>query len=166
MDPGLILEVQQFLHREAHLLDQRRFDEWLALFTTDVRYWMPVVTTPDASRPAVARDDDLAWFDDDHASLTLRVRRLRGELAHAEHPPSRTRRLIGTILVEPSPIADELCVQSNFLVYRTRRERDLDLFVGTREDTLRRVDGAWRIARRKLVLDQDILASPNLSIFF
>jgi len=38
--------------------------------------------------------------------------------------------------------------------------------VGTREDTLRRVDGGWRIARRKLVLDQDILASPNLSIFF
>ena len=55
MDPGLILEVQQFLYREAHLLDQRRFDEWLALFTTDVRYWMPVVTTPDADRGPSAR---------------------------------------------------------------------------------------------------------------
>ena len=98
--------------------------------------------------------------------MTLRVRRLRGELAHAEHPPSRTRRLIGTILVEPGPVADELSVHSNFLVYRTRRERDVDLFVGTREDTLRRVDAGWKIARRKMVLDQDILGSPNLSIFF
>jgi 3-phenylpropionate/cinnamic acid dioxygenase small subunit len=166
MDPGLILEVQQFLHREAHLLDQRRFDEWLALFTEDVRYWMPVVTTPEAGRPAVAQDDGLAWFDDDHASLSLRVRRLGSNQAHAEHPPSRTRRQIGTILVERGQRAEELTVRSNFLVYRTRRERDVDLFVGTREDTLRRVGGAWKIARRKMVLDQDILDSANLSIFF
>jgi ethylbenzene dioxygenase beta subunit len=40
MGDELIREVEQFLYREARLLDERRFHEWLALFTDDVRYWM------------------------------------------------------------------------------------------------------------------------------
>jgi 3-phenylpropionate/cinnamic acid dioxygenase small subunit len=147
-------------------LDQRRFDEWLALFTNDVHYWMPVVSAADPDGCAVATEQELAWFDDDYASLELRVRRLQGNQAHAEHPPSRTRRLISTILVQPGQVAGELQVWSNFLVYRSRHERNVDLFVGSREDTLRLVDGDWKIARRKLVLDQNILSNDTLSIFF
>jgi 3-phenylpropionate/cinnamic acid dioxygenase small subunit len=57
-------------------------------------------------------------------------------------------------------------VYSNFLVYRTRGETEQDFFVGRREDTLRNVVGAWKIARRKIVLDQNVLLPKNVSIFF
>jgi 3-phenylpropionate/cinnamic acid dioxygenase small subunit len=154
----LFADIQQFLNWEAALLDQRRFDEWLELFTSDVHYWMPVVGG------RVATETELAWFDDDKASLALRIQRLSTKEAHAETPPSRTRRLIGTVLLDLND--DGIHVNSNFLIYRTRRERDMDLFAGLREDVLRRENGAWRIARRKIMLDQDILANQTLSIFF
>jgi 3-phenylpropionate/cinnamic acid dioxygenase small subunit len=57
-------------------------------------------------------------------------------------------------------------VYSNFMVYRTRAETEQDFYVGARQDVLRRVDGAWKIARRKLVLDQNVLLPKNVSIFF
>jgi 3-phenylpropionate/cinnamic acid dioxygenase small subunit len=59
----------------------------------------------------------------------------------------------------------EIEVHSNILVYRTRMEKDEDIFVGTRKDILRRVDGAMKIARRTIVLDQAVLAAKNISIF-
>jgi 3-phenylpropionate/cinnamic acid dioxygenase small subunit len=50
-------------------------------------------------------------------------------------------------------------------VYRTRGETEQDLYVGRREDVLRHVDGAWKIARRRIVLDQNVLLAKNISIF-
>ena len=87
-------------------------------------------------------------------------------MAWAEDPPSRTRHIITNIEVEPGDAASELKVYSNFLVYRTRTESEQDLYVGARRDVLRRVDCAWKIALRKLVLDQNVLLPKNVSIFF
>jgi 3-phenylpropionate/cinnamic acid dioxygenase small subunit len=60
----------------------------------------------------------------------------------------------------------ELQVHSNFIVYRSRSETDQDFYVGARRDVLRWVDGAWKIARRRLILDQNVLLAKNVSIFF
>jgi biphenyl 2,3-dioxygenase beta subunit len=68
--------------------------------------------------------------------------------------------------VEPGDAASEFRVYSNFLVYRTRAESEQDLYVGARRDVLRRIDSAWKIALRKLVLDQNVLLPKNVSIFF
>jgi 3-phenylpropionate/cinnamic acid dioxygenase small subunit len=57
-------------------------------------------------------------------------------------------------------------VKSRFLIYRNRVETETDLLVGKREDVLRRVHGAWRIARRKIILDQSVLLVKNLTFFF
>jgi 3-phenylpropionate/cinnamic acid dioxygenase small subunit len=60
-------------------------------------------------------------------------------------------------------------VRTNFLLYRGRLQRDVDIFVGVREDLLRRASDAeygWLIARRKITLDQTVLLAKNLSIFF
>jgi 3-phenylpropionate/cinnamic acid dioxygenase small subunit len=57
-------------------------------------------------------------------------------------------------------------VLCNFLVYRGRGETERDFYVGAREDLLRRVDGTWKIARRRLTLDENVLTAKNLSIFF
>jgi 3-phenylpropionate/cinnamic acid dioxygenase small subunit len=53
-----------------------------------------------------------------------------------------------------------------FLVYRNRVETETDLLVGKREDVLRRVNGAWQISQRKIILDQNVLMAKNLTFFF
>jgi 3-phenylpropionate/cinnamic acid dioxygenase small subunit len=88
-------------------------------------------------------------------------------MAWAEDPPSRTRHLITNIEVVPDATGSEVTVHCNFLVYRSRGETEQDFYVGAREDRLRRqVDGTWKIARRRMVLDQNVLTAKNLSVFF
>jgi 3-phenylpropionate/cinnamic acid dioxygenase small subunit len=176
----LIREVEQFLYREARLLDERRFHDWLTLFTDDVRYWMTSRTNryPKSSKAIsildpdryveddVGADDELAILDEDKQTLSARVRRLDTGMAWAEDPPSRTRHLIMNIEVEPGGSDSEIRVYSNFLVYRSRGETEQDFYVGGRQDVLRRVDAEWKIASRRLVLDQNVLSAKNVSVFF
>lgn len=161
----LSLEVQQFVAHEVALLDARRFEEWLELFSDDVRYWMPALATTDDPEHDLAGPDALGWFDEDLASLTLRVRRLSSPQAHAEHPASRTRRFVFVTALEHVS-DDELSVSANFAIYRSRRERDSDLFVGARTDLLRRHDAGFEIASRSLQLDQNIVHNRDMSILF
>src|SRR5690349_11735175 len=176
----VIREIEQFLYREARMLDERRFREWLDLFTDDVRYWMAsrsnryprnskAISILDPDRYVeddIGREDELAVLDETKATLTGRVDRLDTGMAWAEDPPSRTRHMISNIEVEAVDADDELRVYSNFIVYRSRAETEEDFYVGARQDLLRRVDGAWKIAYRKLVLDQNVLSAKNVSIFF
>jgi biphenyl 2,3-dioxygenase beta subunit len=60
----------------------------------------------------------------------------------------------------------EVLVKSRFLIYRNRVETETDLLVGKREDTLRREGDGWLIARRKIILDQNVLLTKNLTFFF
>ena len=176
----LLREVEQFLYREVRLLDERRFHEWLQLLTEDIRYWMAGRTNryPKTSKAIsildpgryveddLTKEDELAILDEDKATLDARVARLGTGMAWAEDPPSRTRHLISNIEVEPGNTASELTAYSNFIVYRSRAELEEDFYVGTRRDVLRRVDGAWKLARRKIILDQNVLSAKNVSIFF
>jgi len=179
-DPNLIRDIEQFLYREARLLDDRRFRDWLELFTDDVRYWMTSRTNryPKNSK-AIAildpdryveddtgADEELAILDETKETLTARVDRLDTGMAWAEDPPSRTRHLIMNIEIKPGEGDAEVKVYCNFVVYRSRGETEQDFYVGAREDLLRRVDGNWKIAGRKLVLDQNVLTAKNISVFF
>jgi 3-phenylpropionate/cinnamic acid dioxygenase small subunit len=175
-----IREVEQFLYREARLLDERRFHEWLELFTDDVHYWMAgrrnrypktskAIAILDLDRYVeddLSEDAELAILDENKQTLSARVARLDTGMAWAEDPPSRTRHLLANIEIEPGDAASELEVYSNFIVYRSRSEIEQDFYVGARRDVLRLVDGAWKIARRKLILDQNVLLAKNVSIFF
>ncbi len=159
-------EIEQFLYYEAWLLDEGRFYEWLDLFTDDARYWMPVRETTE-SRESMSPPEGvtaLPLFDDDKSFLVTRVRRFDTGLAHAEQPPSRTRHLVSNVRIEPDG-ADAVRVYSSFLVLQTRFEISQSLFSGKREDSLRRVADGWRIAGRKIFLDQTLLPR-SISIFF
>ena len=176
----LTREVEQFLYREARLLDDRRFRDWLTLFTDDVRYWMASRTNryPKSSKAIsildpdryveddIGREDELAILDESKETLTGRVDRLDTGMAWAEDPPSRTRHMISNIEVEAGDVDTEIRVYSNFIVYRSRAETEQDFYVGARQDVLRRVEGEWKIAHRKLVLDQNVLLAKHVSIFF
>jgi 3-phenylpropionate/cinnamic acid dioxygenase small subunit len=165
-------EVQDLLYREAELLDERRFEEWLDLFTEDVHYWVPMrrnVPSQDPDLEFTRAGLDVNWFDEGKDTLTRRVRQIRTGVHWAEEPPSRVChmvsnvQIIGTLGEGPPP--SEVAVKSRFLVYRNRVETETDLLVGRREDLLRRVDGGWRIARRKVILDQSVLLAKNLTFF-
>ena len=173
-------EVEQFLCREARLLDERRFREWLELLTEDVRYWMGSRSNryPRSSKAIAILDPDryveddltqegeLAILEETKQTLSQRVARLDTGMAWAEDPPSRSRHLITNIEVEPGDAANEVKVYSNFMVYRSRAETEQDFYVGARRDLLRRVAGSWKIADRKIILDQNVLLAKNVSIFF
>ncbi len=180
MRDDTIREVEQFLYREARLLDARRFDDWLELLAEDIKYWMPLrsnrypanskaISILDGSRYEegdLSGEDDLAIMDEDKDSLTRRIRRLDSGMAWAEDPPSRTRHFVSNIEVEPGNRDSELKVFSNFIMYRTRGETEQDFYVGSREDVLRREEGQLRVAYRKIVLDQTVLLAKNVSNFF
>ena len=169
MDSNLRQQIEDFLFLEAELLDDRRLREWLDLLTDDVRYWMPIryntLERPVELAEELSKPGEGYYFDDDKKSLKIRVERAYAKNAWAEMPPSRTRHLISNVRVKTDD-AGEIEVHCNFLVYRTRMEVDQDIFVGTRQDILRRVNGGFKIARRTTILDQAVLAAKNISIFF
>jgi 3-phenylpropionate/cinnamic acid dioxygenase small subunit len=174
----LAQDVAEFLYREAELLDERRYEEWLALLADDIRYWMPMrrnVKFGEAEREFTRERTDIAWFDEGKDTLTRRVRQIQTGIHWAEEPHSRIAHLVSNVqVVEASPsIAEpqEVAVKCRFLIYRNRVETETDLLVGKREDRLRRVasgSGAddWQIARRMIILDQNVLLSKNLTFFF
>lgn len=180
MNQELVSEIERFLYREARMIDDRRFHEWLDLLTDDVRYWMPTRSNcyPANSKAISVMDGyqyekgdlsgegELAIMDEDKDSLTRRVDRLDSGMAWAEDPPSRTRHFVANVELEPGPSESELRVYSNFIVYKSRGETEQDFYVGQREDVLRRVEGQWKVAYRKVVLDQNVLLAKNVSIFF
>lgn len=163
----LTFEVEEFLYREAALLDERRLDEWLALLTDDIHYWMPIRRTTTAREvdEEFTRPGDMAFFDDDKAMLTLRVQRLSVGRAWAEDPPSRTRRLITNVRILGVD-GGEITTTANFQLYRTRLDSEEDCWVGRRQDVLRRVDGSLLLARRHLFLEQTVILAQNLSSLF
>jgi 3-phenylpropionate/cinnamic acid dioxygenase small subunit len=161
-------DVEDFLYREAELLDERRYEEWLELFTEDVRYWMPMrrnVPADEMEREFTREGTDVNWFDEGKDTLTRRVKQIRTGVHWAEQPPSRICHMITNVqILSTSP--EEVAVKSRFLLYRNRVETETDVLVGKREDLLRRVNGGWQIARRKIILDQSVLLAKNLTFFF
>ncbi len=168
--PELQQDIEQFLYREAALLDNREFEEWYDLLADDIHYYMPTRYTRTRRETAkeFSQPDEAALFDEDKASMGLRIRRLATGMAWAEEPPSRTRRMVSNVQIYPTDRADQYEVECCFMLYRNRLERQTDIFVGARRDLLRRSDNTqgWMIARRVIVLDQGMLLANNMSVFF
>jgi 3-phenylpropionate/cinnamic acid dioxygenase small subunit len=168
--PDLHYEIEQFLYSEARLLDDRRFEQWYGLLADDLHYVMP--TRYNRLRREIDREfaapNEAQLFDEDKQSIAQRIRRLRTGMAWAEEPPSRTRHFVSNIVVRRTPKADEFEVDCYYLLYRSRLERDVEIFAGMRHDILRRAEGPsrWVIAQRRIILDQTVVLARNLSFFF
>jgi ethylbenzene dioxygenase beta subunit len=176
----LVHDVEQFLLREARLLDEGRFRDWLSLLADDIRYWMPsmgrryrafskALVRADSDRcleREFSSESEVAILDETKESLERRVARLESGMAWAEDPPSHTSHLISNIAVLEGGRETQVTVHSNFILYRTRGESEQDFYVGRRQDLLRWSGGDWRIAYRKILLPQHVLAAKNASNFF
>ena len=152
-------QVEDFLYGEAALLDGWKLDEWLALLTEDALYRVPPNDRPDND----AKDTLFTIADDIHR-IRARVTRLKDRNAHAEYPLSRTRRMIANVRVVGAE-GDTLNVESNFVVYRFRRDGDIREYVGRYLHRLRVVDGALRICRREAIIDAMELGALGLVSF-
>jgi len=154
-------EIEEFLYREANLLDDHRLEEWLTLFTDDAEYVIPL-------REHVQGDVEPPGhpvIKDDKTMLIARVKKHATGLSHVETPQSMTCHVITNVLVEDGSAPDEFVVSSRFVVRQARKLRDEAWWVGRRQDLVRRADGQWKIARREILLDATVLPR-GISIFF
>ena len=160
-------DVERFYYDEAALLDAHRYDDWLALFSDDTHYFMPIRRTKSRRElgDEFTKPGEMAFFDEIKPLLAGRVTKLTTGRSWSEDPPSRTRRLITNVRIVEDD-GNELAVEANFHVYRTRLKSEEDSWIGSRHDTLRRSGDTFLIAKRFIYLEQTVLLSRNLSNFF
>lgn len=149
--PSLRELVEDFLFKEAELLDEWRLDEWVSLFTEDGRYVVPTTDLPEGDP-----ERDLVFIDDDITRLRARAARLNSRHAHREYPSSRTRRFVANVRVAETG-GGELSVTANVMVYRFRSGEGAP-YVGSIHYILRRIGEDLRIAYRRAVLDMEALS--------
>lgn len=167
-------DIEDFLYAEADLLDERRYREWLDLLAEDLVYFMPIRRNvkfgQQAERENTRQGEGISWFDEDKWTLTKRVDQILTGVHYAEEPLSRVTHMVSNVRIRTlRGIVDdpqEIDVGSRFLVYQNRVEYETYTFVGRRNDILRRTADGWKIARREILLDQNILLAKNLSTFF
>lgn len=169
VDRDTVHRVEQFLFREARLLDTEKWDAWLGLMTDDIHYWMPAIENRRrADKLGAYAPGRGAYFDDNHFDLERRVARFKQPSAWAEDPPTRHVHVISNVEAMVTDEPGTYVVHSVFVNYRSRGEADNDLLLGRREDLIRSVEGDledFRIARRKIVITQSLFMSKNLNTF-
>lgn len=166
VDRDTAYRIEQFLYREARLLDTEKWTAWLDLMAEDIHYWMPAIENR-------RRNDKIgayahgrgAYFDDNHFDLSRRVARFNQPTAWAEDPPTRHVHVITNVEAYAGPNAGEYLVHSTFVNYRSRSEADNDMVMGRREDVLRVHGDSFLLARRKVIVTQSLWMSKNLNTF-
>ena len=151
------MNVEQFLYHEARLLDTQRYEEWLALFTDDATYWLPLER--DQKDPV----ETSSIIHDDRTLLELRVKQARHPRAHARLPLARTVHQVGNIMVEDEK--DELKVHSTLQLVEFRNEKQR-LYGALVEHRLRKANGSFRIAHKRVDLVNSEGELDGIAILF
>jgi len=157
--------ILETLYDEAAVLDERRFDDWVAMLAPDLIYTAPIRLT----RTGPNRDRDvmrtMMHFDDNYQSILMRTGRL-SKSAWAEDPPSRTRRFITNVRVGEAEAPDEYEVVSYLYLSRSRGENpEYEITTAERRDIWRFAGGSYKLSRREIILDQATLSMSNLAVF-
>ncbi|ARS26934.1 putative biphenyl dioxygenase beta subunit [Sphingomonas sp. DBB INV C78] len=158
--------ILETLYDEAAALDERRFDDWVAMLGEDLIYTAPIRLT----RTGPNRDRDvmrtMMHFDDNYASILMRTGRL-AKSAWAEDPPSRCRRFVTNVRVAECDAPDQYEVVSYLYVERSRGDNwHNETVTAERRDIWRAVDGGYKLSKREIICDQSTLSMSNFAIFF
>ena len=160
--------IEEFPLPRGRALDERRYEEWLELLADDVRYWMPMrrnVRFGELEREFTREGLDINWFDEGKDTLTRRVQQILTGVHWAEEPLSRICHMISNIqLLHVRPCragAGRGRGQMPLPDLPQSGTDETDILVGKREDVLRRVNGQWKIAQRKVILDQNVLLAKT-----
>jgi len=148
-------QIENFLYREARLMDEHAYDEWLSLWTEDALYWVP------------CNDDDIdpqrhvSIIYDSRARLEDRIERMKSGAAYAQDPKSRLRRMVSNVEVEEGDNG-EVTVYANFNLTELRRGRQ-DTFAGRTIYKLRPQGASFKIAYKKVLLVNNDEVIDNLT---
>lgn len=142
-------EVQQLIFREAELLDQGNYQEWLALYTDDATYWIPSWKSEFELVENVSQELSYIYLTPD--MLRDYVVRMSSASAFAVGSGLRTTRLIGNLQCAGD---DPVCIGSRWVMHVYRRHQS-ELFSGRCEHKLVMRDGRLRIAAKTVVLIND-----------
>jgi benzoate/toluate 1,2-dioxygenase subunit beta len=137
--------IENFLYREARLMDENAYDEWLSLWAAhDVCYWVP------SSAGETDPRQQISIIYDNRKLLEARIKRLASGYAYAQEPKSRMRRVISNIEIDQA--ADEIVTAwSNFTLGEFRRGKQ-DIFIGRTIHKLRPDGGSFKIVLKKVLL--------------
>ncbi|WP_057883353.1 3-phenylpropionate/cinnamic acid dioxygenase subunit beta [Tsuneonella troitsensis] len=159
-------EVQQFLYREARLLDEQRYDDWFELMTEDFTYWVPVPQSRyRRDKKPTYEPGRMAHFDDTLTELKLRASRWKEKTAWSEDPPTRNVHYVTNIEIAPAEGAQDWLVRSVAISLRTRNEDEENWLGGRREDLIRETPDGLKLVRRWVFLTQTVLLSKNFNTF-
>jgi 3-phenylpropionate/cinnamic acid dioxygenase small subunit len=139
--------LERVVFLEGELLDEKRFEEWLDLYTEDAIYWVPAA--PGQSSP----EDHVSLFYDDKETMLARVKRLRHPEIHAQLPATRTCRIITNVAIEAADESGDTCTAtSSHMIVEYRPGWEQRILAGRCWHNLRREGGRWLIARKRLDL--------------
>ena len=161
-----VRRVEQFLLREARLLDEERWDAWLQTVSEAIHYWMPGIENrrrEDKSGPY--RLEHMAFFDDGMRELQRRVSRFKQPSAWAENPPTRNVHLISNIEVYAGQQEGEYLAYSCFINVRSRGLDEQYQLTGRREDVLRLEADGLKLFKRKILIPNAMLLCKNINTF-
>jgi len=152
-------DLVRFVVREARLLDEKRFDEWLTLFAEDGYYWVPLAhgQTDPVLHTSLAYEDRLL--------LELRVERLKSPRAFSQQPPSRCHHLLQAPEVESADAAANVYVTRTQFIYTEAQRDTVQQYAGTVFHTLREVEGTLKIVLKRVDLLNCDAALPSIQLF-
>ncbi|MGH8795683.1 MAG: aromatic-ring-hydroxylating dioxygenase subunit beta [Caldimonas sp.] len=150
-------ELADFAAAEAALLDAGRYDEWLALFADDGRYWVPLQGAQQADPHS---HNSLAY--EDRLLLALRIERLKNPRAHSQHPRSSCQHVLQRSVVEAG--ADAVALHTPFIYTEARGDEQITL-TGVCRHRLVQIDGAWKIREKRIDLLNAERPLPAVQLF-
>ena len=152
-------QLVAFVYDEARLLDGRRYDDWLALFSEDGFYWMPL--TPGQTDPLL----QVSLMYEDKLLLQVRVERLKGGRTFSQQPASRCHHLLQQPTVERrDDVAGQYTVRTAFHYIETRQDTQT-LYAGWSSHELIAVQGRLRIKLKRVDLVNSDAAFGNIQLF-
>ena len=152
-------QLTAFVVREARLLDDKRYEEWNALWTEDGIYWVPLVPDqPDGIHHT-------SHLYEDKLLRTLRVERLKSPRAYSQQPPSRAHHLLQTPTVESADAGTSRYVLRTEFHYTEAQGDEIEFFVGTVYHHLVMQDGSLRMALKRVNLLNSDAALPAVQLF-
>jgi benzoate/toluate 1,2-dioxygenase beta subunit len=148
-------QVENFLYREARLMDEHAYDEWLALWTDDALYWVP------CNEDDIDPERHVSIVYENRTRLEDRIARLKSGAAYAQDPKSRLSRVVSNVEIEDENDTETI-VRSTFNLTALRRGR-MDVFAGCTIHKLRPEGDSFKIAYKRVLLINNDVVIHNLT---
>ena len=154
-----VAEGVELIYREAFLLDEGRYEDWLKLFSASGRYWVPL------SRSQPEGGLHLSIADEDVQLLRLRIERLASGRAHSQQPPSHMQHVLQQPMLVDDGADAHTCTFRTAFSYAECRQDDVVVLHGHYIHRLTRAEGPWRIELKRVNLVNAASLLPMIQLF-